>query len=275
MSTATVGTGTITLGAAVSGYLTFANAGVANADIVDYGIKDGANSETGTGTYTTSGTTLTRTVTKSTNSNAAISLSGSAEVYITARAETLNDASLLTTGTLSSAVLPAGARVLLATLTASNSANLADTTSLTSTYKSYEIVFESILPATTSTTCQFKVNSAGVQSTVYVATVFFGNTAGISTTPTSVTTFIPVSSALHVSNTGPGVNGIFRVSNPSQTTSPKMWYGDFVYPSTTGTIELAMAGGYWNGGNGAITGFQVDFSSGNITSGVIRVYGLT
>lgn len=87
MTTATAGTGTITLGSAVSGYLTFALAGVANGDVVSYGIKDGANSEVGTGTYTSSGTTLTRTVTKSTNANAAISLSGSAEVFITARAE--------------------------------------------------------------------------------------------------------------------------------------------------------------------------------------------
>lgn len=89
MTTTTVGTGTITLGAAVSGYLTFASAGAANGDVVSYGIKDGANSEVGTGTYTTSGTTLTRTVTKSTNANAAISLSGAAEVFITPRAEDL------------------------------------------------------------------------------------------------------------------------------------------------------------------------------------------
>lgn len=87
MSTATTGTGTITLGSAVSGYLTFALAGVANGEVVSYGIKDGSNSEVGTGTYTSSGTTLTRTVTKSTNSDAAISLSGTAEVFITARKE--------------------------------------------------------------------------------------------------------------------------------------------------------------------------------------------
>lgn len=89
VSTATTGTGTITLGSAVSGYLTFALAGVVDGDIVGYGIKDGANSEVGSGTYTASGTTLTRTVTTSTNSNAAISLSGTAEVYITARAQDL------------------------------------------------------------------------------------------------------------------------------------------------------------------------------------------
>src|SRR5258708_475175 len=89
MTTATTGTGTITLGAAVSGYSTFAQSGANDGDVISYGIKDGTNSEVGTGTYTASGTTLTRTVTKSTNGNAAISLSGAAEVFITPRAEDL------------------------------------------------------------------------------------------------------------------------------------------------------------------------------------------
>jgi hypothetical protein len=91
MTTATTGTGNITLGAAVSGYLTFAQAGVADGETVPYGIKDGASSEVGTAPYTASGTLLaTRNVTRSTNGNAAISLSGAAEVFITPRAEDLN-----------------------------------------------------------------------------------------------------------------------------------------------------------------------------------------
>ena len=52
MTTATTGAGTITLGSAVSGFLSFAGAGAANGDVVSYGILDGANSEVGTGTYT-------------------------------------------------------------------------------------------------------------------------------------------------------------------------------------------------------------------------------
>ena len=93
MTTATVGTGTITLGSAVAGFLTFAQAGIADGDLVSYGIKDGSNSEVGVGTYSASGTTLARAPTKSTNSDAAISLSGSAEVFITVRAEDVTLAS--------------------------------------------------------------------------------------------------------------------------------------------------------------------------------------
>jgi hypothetical protein len=107
MTTATTGAGTITLGVAVSGHLTIALAGGSSGDVIDYAIEDGPNSEHGFGTYTVTGPTLTltRTVTKSTNGNAPINLSGLAEVFISPRAETLNDATLFTTGTLADARL--------------------------------------------------------------------------------------------------------------------------------------------------------------------------
>lgn len=87
MTTATTGTDTITLGSAVAGFLSFSSAGVSNGETITYSIKDGSNSEIGRGVYTASGTTLTRTVLRSTNSNNAISLSGTAEVAITVAAE--------------------------------------------------------------------------------------------------------------------------------------------------------------------------------------------
>jgi hypothetical protein len=87
MSTSTTGTGTITLSSAETGYQSFADAGVADGDVVRYVIEDGDDWEIGSGTYTASGTTLTRTVDESSNSDAALNLTGSAVVFITAAAE--------------------------------------------------------------------------------------------------------------------------------------------------------------------------------------------
>jgi len=86
MSTSTTGTGTITLGSAETGYQTFADAGVADGDVVRYVIEDGNDWEIGSGTYTATGTTLSRTVDESSNSDAALNLTGSAVVFITAAA---------------------------------------------------------------------------------------------------------------------------------------------------------------------------------------------
>jgi len=85
VSTATTGTGTITLGTAESGYQTFADAGVVDTDVVRYVIEDGTAWEIGTGTY--SAGTLTRTVSESSNAGAALNLSGSAVVFASATAD--------------------------------------------------------------------------------------------------------------------------------------------------------------------------------------------
>lgn len=103
MTTATTGTGTITLGSAVAGFQSFADAGVSDADVLSYVIEDGTAWEIGTGTYTASGTTLTRTVSESSAADAAIDLSGTATVYVSAIAAdivTPTNAQTLTNKTL-------------------------------------------------------------------------------------------------------------------------------------------------------------------------------
>jgi hypothetical protein len=100
VTSATTGTGTLTLGSAVSGFLSFADAGVANGETVTYAIRDGADSEIGRGVYTTAGTTLTRaTIYESTNGGAAINCTGSQEVFVTAAAENVWTAPTVTTVT--------------------------------------------------------------------------------------------------------------------------------------------------------------------------------
>src|ERR1700761_5015520 len=110
VNTATTGTGTINLGTAVSGYRTFATAASAGSltsgCTVYYVIEDGANWETGSGTYTAgSPDTLSRTVAASSaGGTTAISLSGSAIVYIATTTQSIYSA-IITGGTIDGSVI--------------------------------------------------------------------------------------------------------------------------------------------------------------------------
>lgn len=80
VSTATTGTGTITLGAVFGNSQSFATAGAVTGDIIDYVIEDGTAWEVGYGTYNSAGPTLTRTLIQS-STGLLLSLSGSANVF--------------------------------------------------------------------------------------------------------------------------------------------------------------------------------------------------
>jgi hypothetical protein len=98
MTTATTGTGTLTLGSAVGGYQSFAAAGVADGNTVRYVIEDGNDWEIGAGVYTASGTPLSGTVSESTAAGSAINLTGNATVFVTVAAQDIIQESGVSTG---------------------------------------------------------------------------------------------------------------------------------------------------------------------------------
>lgn len=115
--TSTTGTGTMTLGSAISGFLTPAAAGASDGDVVSYSISDGVNSEIGQGTYHSSGTTLSRDIVyTSTASGAKITLSGNAILAFTTAREDFNALAPLPTFTNYAFTDQSGAGLTLTTL---------------------------------------------------------------------------------------------------------------------------------------------------------------
>jgi hypothetical protein len=92
VTSATAGTGTLTLGSAVQGFLTPTQAGMTDGYVYSYAIEADyvavgddmvpTSREVGTGTYASGAGTLTRSVVNSTNSNALLTLAGDEQVII-------------------------------------------------------------------------------------------------------------------------------------------------------------------------------------------------
>ncbi len=166
----------------------------------------------------------------------------------------------------------AQSRFLLNTLIGANSVTLGDTTSLTSTFKDYEIVFENIVSATTTVTLEFQVHSGGTfQATSYINSGFGTNSTTTILSNGATTTFIPLS-ATTMSSGNPGLSGTIKIYGPVNVAAVQKWVIGNTTTANANTIATVV-GGAWNSGN-AIDGFQILFSAGNITSGTIKVYGL-
>lgn len=84
-TTATTGTGTVTLAGASTGYQSFSAIGDGNSTYYTIAGQTGSEWEVGIGTYTASGTTLSRTtVLASSNSGSAVNFSaGTKDVFVT------------------------------------------------------------------------------------------------------------------------------------------------------------------------------------------------
>jgi hypothetical protein len=176
---------------------------------------------------------------------------------------------------LACADLPSGALCLLATLTASNSAALADTTSLLGGFADYELAIENLIPSTDAVDIYLQLQSGGgFQATGYVFAEHSVDTgASTSYGANAVNALALTRPGNYTAAAAPGVTGSVRIPNPAQTSGAKAIRWEIAHPSPTAYLDLVSGGGWWAGGNGAITGFQIFASAGNLASGVVRVYG--
>jgi len=178
---------------------------------------------------------------------------------------------------------------LIATVTASSSATLAFESNIDSTYSVYEFRYYNLHPATDNAKIQFQVNT-NYNSSIHNGVATLEHTEADSTPAHAFNSWAGEGSDIaglsqeeggsaYVNLSGESsnaadasVSGILRIWNPSSTTFYKLFTG---WSQQHGDAEhrFTEAGGYVHI-TAAVDKVGFRFSSGNIDSGVIKMYGI-
>jgi hypothetical protein len=182
------------------------------------------------------------------------------------------------------ASISGGGLNLISTQTASSSSTLDFTSGIDSTYKEYIFKFINIHPATDGANFQVNFRDGGSDYDATKTTTFFNAFHNESDTDTGLnyfaandlaqsTSFQNISLAVGADN-DQSTSGNLNLFEPSNTTFVKHFISQFnSYESTDFSTNYFVAG-YCNV-TAAIDGVQFKFSSGNIDSGVIKLYGVS
>lgn len=170
-----------------------------------------------------------------------------------------------------------GSLVLLEQHTASNSASLDFTTAITATYDEYQIEFIDLLPATNSVGLNMLMSTNGGSSydtganygyIVKASNRFGDTTAGAD----SGANALPLIRGGVIANTAStSLSGSCKLFNPGGA-NYKNVVGNFGYFAGA-NLELGATNGFYLIST-AVNAFRILFTSGNITSGTVRVYGI-
>jgi hypothetical protein len=163
---------------------------------------------------------------------------------------------------------------LLATYTASASAQIDITEGFDGTYSSLEFVFENISPATNAVNfnCRLSTDGGGTfLTTNYFSAAMVNNAATAVGSETGSAAEMPINAATNLSNgANETLSGILNLFSPAIAARPYIT-SQAMYRTSAGGNSIAMRGHF----NTATTVNAIRFymSSGNIASGKIYVYG--
>ncbi len=172
-----------------------------------------------------------------------------------------------------------GAWNYIATATASNSASLDFTSNIDSTYSVYMFMLKNVIPATAAADLNMKWSTDG--GSTYLSSglenVTHGYDADVTARNSSNVNGAIVTIADNQENTATaGVSGPVYIFDPSNASGycSATWSVSF---NSNISNELAgfQTGGGFHTSTGAIDAIQFIESSGNITSGEIRLYGIS
>ena len=177
-----------------------------------------------------------------------------------------------------------GALKLISTQTASNSANLSFTSGIDSTYKEYIFKFHNIHPVTDGAdfTMNFSVDGGSNFNVTKTSTIFQSYQGEGGENPTlnyDSSRDLAQSTAYQVIMQDPGNandesgSGTLHLFDPSNTTFVKHFISDIHEHQGSDYAVRKFLAGYANT-TSAVDAVDFKFASGNIDSGVIKLYGV-
>jgi len=182
--------------------------------------------------------------------------------------------------------LSGGSMNLISTQTASSSANVSFTSGIDSTYDEYVFKFYNMHPATDDKNFQFQGSTNGGSSygVTITSTVFRAGHNEDDSTPTfgyfaaddlaQSTSYQRLDAGRTGNDSDSGLVGTLQLFSPSSTTFVKHFiYNGNTHKSNNQSMEAFVAG-YFNT-TSAINAINFQFASGNIDSGVIKLYGVS
>lgn len=176
---------------------------------------------------------------------------------------------------------------LLATLTASNSTSLDDTTHITAAYDEYMFVVRNFIPATNSVGLNLRISEDGgstYKTTGYLSIITgalragASGGAGVSATETATDAIMLSGRNVNLNGLGSaasGYSGTLYLHAPNGTGNRKHVTGNGMQATgAADAVDVVTFGGWYDGDNGAINAVRFLMSAGNITSGTIKIYGV-
>ena len=170
-----------------------------------------------------------------------------------------------------------GAHTLISTATISNAATAA-VTGMDNTYARYLITIDNLKSANDDVAVYMQVIIGGAIKT---GTNYpYGNSTrnsadGAEGNESADSTFFKISKSSIGNATGENFSGEITLYNPSETSQFKNIGWRNICQDARGTVDTNIGGGYYKDGQAAITGVSIKMAGGNITSAVIKLYGIT
>jgi hypothetical protein len=169
----------------------------------------------------------------------------------------------------------AGALTLLSTVTASNSATVDVETTFSSTYDAYMLVVSGATPATNlvNLLARMKIGGSYITTSTYISTGGYTNLGG----DTEFTTATSITLVTTWGNDAPSsCDVVMYIFNPASTAFKKLLFYQAVSMKIDSSASMVgtRSGVGSNNGTGALTGIRFFASSGNISAGQFRLYGI-